>query len=112
MNQRTLTVDQDSKNLTVIMWLLTVFFSILSPIAFYLLKKDEPFILAHAKEALNWSITVVLAYIVASILTVVVIGLFMVPVIWIANLVFSVLALMAALKGEHYTIPFCLRLIK
>ncbi|NEL79749.1 MAG: DUF4870 domain-containing protein, partial [Xanthomonas perforans] len=64
--------------------------------------------------ALNFQITVIIAYVAAVILTIVSFGiLFFVPtLVWIANLVLCILAAVKANNGEHYRYPFTLRLIK
>ncbi|MBL0004872.1 MAG: DUF4870 domain-containing protein [Actinomycetales bacterium] len=65
----------------------------------------------QSTEALNFQITLLIGYIVATIITFIIIiplGL----VVWIAGLVFGVMGAMAANKGETYRYPFNLRLIK
>ncbi|WP_353827985.1 DUF4870 domain-containing protein [Agromyces sp. SYSU T0242] len=76
----------------------------------------------EAKEALNFQITVVFAYvailIVNSILTVVTFGIWayvgwLLPLaLWIAVIVFSIMGFMQAKDGNHYRYPFAIRLIK
>jgi uncharacterized Tic20 family protein len=45
------------------------------------------------------------------VLAFIVIGALLVPLLWIVNLVFCVLAAVAVSKGENYRYPFALRLI-
>lgn len=84
----------------------------------WLVSKDaspsKPFATDQAKEALNFQITVTLAVIVAAILAVVTLGLlaFLPTLVWVASLVFCILAAVKANNGEHYRYPFTLRLIK
>jgi uncharacterized Tic20 family protein len=47
-----------------------------------------------------------------TILTVILIGALLMPVVWLISLIFSIIAGMAANKGENYRYPFAIRLIK
>lgn len=105
-------ISQDSINLALVMWILTVFFGFIPGLIFYLVKENDQFIKSHSKEALNWSITAIFAYIVAMVLTVILIGALLLPVIWICNLIFSIMGAMAASKGQDFKVPFAIRLIK
>ncbi len=66
----------------------------------------------QGKEALNFQITVLIGYVAASVLSAIVIGFLLFPLIWVAALVLSIMAGMAANRGEMYRYPFALRLIK
>lgn len=85
----------------------------LAPLLVMLTKGNEsPYTRYHAVEALNFQITLAIGWVVASVLTVVVIGIFLYPVLFILNIVFCVMAGLAANKGETYKYPFALRLVK
>jgi uncharacterized Tic20 family protein len=77
-------------------------------------KGRGPFLEDQAKEALNFQITLILAYIAAGILTAITFGLasplLFVP--WIASIVFGILAAVAVNKGQWYRYPATLRLVK
>lgn len=78
--------QQDSKNMGLLIWILTIFFGFLPGFIFYLVKKDDPYIQDQAKEALNWSITVIFGYIAGLILTFIVIGIFVCIAVGFAHL--------------------------
>ncbi|UIP58475.1 DUF4870 domain-containing protein [Agromyces marinus] len=89
----------------------------------WLVFKDRgAFTNTEAKEALNFQITAVFAYvaifIVNAILTAVTFGIWgfigwILPLaLWVAVIVFSVLGFMQAKDGNHYRYPFAIRLIK
>lgn len=79
----------------------------------WLVFKDRgAFTNTEAKEALNFQITAAIAYVIANILTVVVIGAILLPIIFILSLVFSIIGFTKAKDGNHYRYPFALRLIK
>lgn len=75
----------------------------------------------QAKEALNFQITLLFAYvaiwIITGFLAVVTFGLgavfgLLVWVVWIAGVIFSILGFMQAKDGHPYRYPFAVRLIK
>jgi len=79
----------------------------------WLVFKDRgAFTNTEAKEALNFQITAAIAYVIANILTVVLIGAILLPIIFILSLVFSIIGFTKAKDGNHYRYPFALRLIK
>ncbi len=87
--------------------------NLLGPLIVWLVKKDTmPFVADQGKEALNFNITVFIAAFVSGILTLVLIGFLLLIVVGIAWLVLTIMAALAANKGEAYRYPFTLRLIK
>lgn len=105
-------VSQDSKNLAMLMWILSIFFGFLPGLIFFLTKKDDAFVYEHAKEALNFGITAMIASFISGILIVILVGLLMLMVVGIASLVFCIMGAMAASNGNPYRVPVSLRLIK
>jgi hypothetical protein len=77
----------------------------------YLVAEDE-FSKDQAKEALNFQITITIAYIVGGILTMVFIGILVMWAAGIISLIFSIIGAVTANKGEKYRYPFAIRLIK
>ncbi|KAF1048410.1 DUF4870 domain-containing protein [Xylophilus sp.] len=93
--------------------------AVVGPLIFWLVKKDTlPFAAAHAKEALNFNITLALAGVVLFLITLVTFGfgvLLAVPlaiVIGIGWVVLTIIATIKAGNGEAYRYPFTLRLVK
>lgn len=105
--------SNDDKNLATITHLAGTIFSFIPALLVWLLKKDSNTYLAdQAKEALNFQITVAIAmFVCGSILSWVLIGLMIMPIVWLANIVFCIIAAIATSKGETYRYPLCLRLI-
>mgnify|MGYP000550643908 FL=1 len=66
----------------------------------------------EAKEALNFQITVVAAYVVGSILSVIVVGFLITIAAAIISIILSVVAFTKAKDGIAYRYPFAIRLIK
>lgn len=104
--------SNDEKNIATVTHLGGTVFSFLPALIVWILKKDDSAYLSdQAKEALNFQITVLLAYIAAGVLSWILIGLLFFPIIWIVNIVFCIIAAIATSKGETYRYPLCLRLI-
>lgn len=105
-------VSANDKNIVVLTHLGGALFSIIPALVVWLWKKDEnAYIGEQSREALNFQITVLLAQAISSVLVFILIGFALLGAIWLANIVLSILAAIAASKGEQYRYPFALRLI-
>jgi uncharacterized Tic20 family protein len=90
-----------------------VFSSIVLPLVAYLVLRDRgEFVRQHARAALNFHITAAIAGVVASILTVVLIGFVLLPVIAVLVVVFAVMAAIAANQGQFYRYPLTIEFVK
>jgi hypothetical protein len=108
-------VSQDDKTMGMIAHLSGIVAGFIGPLVIWLINKDKTdkgWLIGQAKEALNFQITLVIAYIIAGVLMFVLIGMLLIPIIVIANLVLCIMAGMKANNGEDYRYPFALRLIK
>ncbi len=104
--------SNDDKNIATVTHLAGTVFSFIPGLLVWLLKKDDSVYIAdQAKEALNFQITVMLAMFAASILVWLLIGILLIPIVWILNIVFCIIAAISTSKGETYRYPLCLRLI-
>lgn len=88
-----------------------LFFGFLAPLIGYLILKDRgPFVRAHTATALNFQLTLLIAYVVGSILAIAIIGIFILIAAYVLNIVFCIIAAVKANRGEWYkyplTIPF------
>jgi uncharacterized Tic20 family protein len=83
-----------------------IFFQFLPALIGYLVLKDRgPFVRAHTATALNFQLTLLIAYVVGSILTFVGIGVIVLLAAWVLNIVFSIIAAVKANRGEWYKYP-------
>lgn len=81
----------------------------IGPLVIWLIKKDtSEYVDYHGREALNFQITVFVACVV---LTITVIGAFLLPFLGIAALVFMVIAAIKANDGVRYRYPFIFRVL-
>ena len=104
--------SQDSKNIALLVWIGTIFFSFIPGLIVYLIKSDDAYASDQAKESLNWSITAAIGWVAGMILTAILIGVLVMMAVGLCNLVFCVMGAIAASKGETFRVPFALRLIK
>jgi len=94
----------------VVVWLLGC---VLGPLAVYLSRRDQSqFVADHAREALNFNITVALAAIVCMALMVVFVGFILGTALFVGWLVLTLIAAIRASEGERYRYPVSLRLVK
>jgi uncharacterized protein len=85
---------------------------ILAPLVVWLVKRDQStFVADHAKEALNFNITVGIGAIVCILLTLVLIGVLLGIALAIYWFVLIIVAAIKANEGNTYRYPFTLRLV-
>lgn len=84
-----------------------------APLIVWLIYKDRSQRLDNqGKEALNFQLTLLLGYVVGSILTVILVGGLIVFAAWVCAIVFGILGAMAASRDEWYRYPFKITFIK
>lgn len=106
-------VTESDRLLAVLSHLLTLFFFFFAPLVIYLLKKDESsFVRHHARESLNFQITLAIAYLVSFLLIIVVIGIVMLMALGLVHLIFVIIATVRAADSQLYRYPFTIRLIR
>lgn len=105
---------QEDRTLALLTHVSGIILSFIVPLVIWLTNKDKPgktWLTDQAKEALNFQITIAIAWVIAIVLSALLIGFLLYPVIWIANLIFCILAAMKANEGVAYRYPLTLRLV-
>ena len=112
---------RDDKNLAVMAHLLPLFgfiipgLNIVIPLLIWLNKRNgSPFIGCHARESLNFQITLALLLVVWFVLKLMLVGFLLLPLVPVLAIMVLVLMVRAAMKagsGEFYRYPFILRLV-
>ncbi len=88
------------------------FGNILGPLVVWLIKKDEsPYAEQQAKEALNFQISLTIYGIVAALLAVVFIGFLLIPVLFVLQIVLTIVATIRVSEGKPYEYPLTIRLV-
>ena len=98
-------------HLSALIGFIIPFGNVIGPLVIWQMKKDMPFVVDQGKEALNFQITVAIAVFVCLLLSFIVIGLLLLPLVGLGALVLTVIAAIKANNGEAYRYPFALRLI-
>ncbi len=100
----------DEKTMSILSHVLTLVAGFIAPLIVYLIKKDQStFIAYHARESLNFQITVLVIII---ILAITVIGILLIWLVGLIALVFVIIATIKASEGNLYRYPFTFRFIK
>ena len=111
--QASYTPTNDERSMGMLCHLLAIFFGFLAPLIIYLVKKDESkYVGEHAKESLNFQITMMIAYIICFFLMFILIGIFLMVILHLFRLVVCIIATIKANEGKMYRYPFSLRLVK
>lgn len=87
---------------------------ILAPLLVFLLRKDDPFVNHHAKQALVAHLVILILSAIISFLCMLIIGILLIPILailWIVLFLTSIIASIKALNGELYYYPLIQPLI-
>ena len=99
-------ISQDDRTMGMLSYILGIFTGFVGPLVLWLIKKDQSkFVAYHALQALILHAVVVIGYILSGFLVIMLIGFLTYPAFFILGLVFSIIAGMAANRGEWYEIP-------
>jgi len=95
------------------MYVAIPFGNIIGPLVIWLIKKDEfPFVDEQGKEALNFQISMTIYFFLAGFMILVVIGIVILPALFVLQIIFIIIAAVKVSDGESYQYPFTIRLIK
>jgi uncharacterized Tic20 family protein len=104
--------DADQRLWAVLSHIGGVFVSFLVPLIVWLVFRARgAFVEDQAKEALNFQITVVIAYLVGGVLSIIGIGLLILLATWALTIIFAILAAVKSSSGERYRYPVNIRFI-
>ncbi len=85
--------------------------SLFGPLAVWLLKKDDPYVVGEAIEALNFNISFLLYAIAAGISIIALVGVILLPMVLITWFVLTIVAAVRTADGETYHYPFTIRFV-
>jgi uncharacterized Tic20 family protein len=107
-------VSQEDKTLALLSHVLTLLgLSFLPGLIIWLMKKDQSLYVAeHAKESLNFQISLIIYGIISGILMFVLIGIVLMFALGIFAFVVVLMATIKAANGEPYRYPLSIRFIK
>src|SRR5687768_9239169 len=100
------TVTESERLLAVLSHILTFFGGFIAPLVIYLVKKDESsFVEAHAKESLNFQITLAIAYLIGILTLIILVGILILCVVGILHFVLVLVATIKAADNKVYRYP-------
>jgi uncharacterized Tic20 family protein len=107
------TGTSDPKTMAVLAQVLGILTGFLGPLIIYLVNGDkDPYVRHHSSEALNFQLTLLIAYLVSAVLMLVLIGILMFLVVWVLALVWGIQAAIAANRGQWYRYPVSIRFVQ
>ncbi len=113
---RTVQITSQTKNMGVVAHLSAfVMFigipSLLGPLAIWLFNRDNAHVEYHAREALNFNLSMTIYAIASAIAVLVIVGIVLLPLVFLAWLILTVVAAVKASNGEYYQYPFTIRFV-
>ncbi|HAK74789.1 MAG TPA: DUF4870 domain-containing protein [Sporomusaceae bacterium] len=87
---------------------------IIAPLVIFLLRKEDPFVYHHAKQALVAHLAILAASVITSLLCILLIGFLLVPVLallWLLLLITSIIAAVKSADGQFYEYPLIQSLV-
>ncbi len=107
------TPTSEDRTAAVLAHLLTLVCGFIAPLVIYLIKKDESqYVSEHAKESLNFQITIFLGYIIGFLTLIILIGILILMFIGIIHLVLVIVATIRASENKMYRYPINFRIIR
>lgn len=91
---------QEERSLAMLMWIISIFISIIVPLIFILTQKEKPFVYAHSVQALTFHLALL---ILGTILTIVTCGIG--AIVFIAGLIVPIVGAIKANSGESWDVP-------
>ena len=100
-------------HLAALAFFILPFGNILGPLVVWLAKREHStFVALHAKEALNFNITILMGALVCGLLLAFSVGILFGAVLFVFWLVMIIIAALKANEGAAYRYPFTVRLVK
>ena len=104
----------EEQNFTSLGNILGILIGFISPLIFWLVYKDRSkFLDANLKSALNFQLTMIVAWIASTILSAITLGILSIlfVAIGVLILVFCILAFVKTRNGENYTYPLSIKFV-
>jgi len=105
--------SKDDRTMAMLCHLLAIVLGFIGPLIIWLIKKDgSQFVDDQGKEALNFQLTMLIAFAVSGLSICIFIGFVLLPAVAIFDLVFCIIAAVKANGGEAYRYPINIRMVK
>ena len=83
----------------------------LGPLIIWLAKKDDPYVEDHARESLNFQISLFIYLMASALLIIVLIGILFFFAFAVLGIVTNIIGAVKASNGEMYRYPLCIRFV-
>jgi hypothetical protein len=93
---------QEQKTQAMLSWFLSLVAGFIPPLIFFVISTDKPYVKRHAAMCLGLQLV---GTIIMFVLAITVVGMLLIPIVWIAMLVFVIMGGLAGNKGEDYDVP-------
>jgi uncharacterized protein len=110
--QPLVTPTSDERTMAILTHILSLPTGFIAPLVIYLVKNDSAYVTTHAKEALNFQITLAIAAIIGWLTIFILIGIVLLPLVYLADLILVIIATIRASENKIYRYPFSIRFIK
>ena len=102
----------DQRNMAMLAHLSCLLLSLLGPLVILLVNKDgSPFVEAHAREAINFQINLLILTVVGAVLTVVLVGMCILVAAGLLAVIMPIIAGLQAHGGQTYRYPYTIRFL-
>ncbi|MGM9922934.1 MAG: DUF4870 domain-containing protein [Bacillus sp. (in: firmicutes)] len=104
--------SKDDRLLAALIYIISFFTAFIGPLIIWLLQKDKSsFIDYHGREYFNFLISYSVYGLISFLLTFVLIGFIIGPIVAVAAFVFTIVGAVKAYEGKEYRIPFIFRIL-
>ncbi|MFT4311952.1 MAG: DUF4870 domain-containing protein [Candidatus Woesearchaeota archaeon] len=103
--------SNDEKAISVLVHILGLFFSFLGPLIVFLVSSGKG-IKEHSKNALNWQLSLMIYTFVAFILVFLLVGIIILPLLFLADIIFCIMAAVKAANNETWKYPLSIPFVK
>jgi len=104
--------SKEARNMAMLCHLLGIV-GFFAPLVIWLIEKDKHrFVDEHGRAAINYQISLMIYYAACGLLCFIIIGLFLMPVLIILHLVFSIIGAVKASKGKLWRYPIAIPFLK
>ena len=111
--------SNNSQTIALLTWVATIFFSFIAPLVVYLVKKDDHFISAHAKGALNLSLTILIIHLLTLpigwiffVVAAIPVMLLLSPLLTVWQITACIVGAVKCSNGKEFRVPFVFRFLK
>lgn len=104
--------SNDERVMSMLIYVSSFFTVFIGPLIIWLLKKDSSkYVDYYGREYFNFLISYVIYGVVAGVSIFLLVGFILLPIVCIAQIVFTIIAAVKAYEGTEYRIPFILRIL-